>query len=188
MKIVGSILLAILFLSCSAMQTYMPVEDVGILEVKFGYYKWNGMVIPNEGVSIKCGGEGLSPDFYISNIPANANAIIIEYYDTIIRRSGWTGANGSYWIPTENKNEVYVPSVVEGTFNLPEGIFVEKEHQGSRLYGDIGGVYRAPNKCRLNNTGVGARYFAQIKAVFKPYDENDQALLLATAYIELGEF
>lgn len=188
MKVIISILAAILLVSCSHLNTYKPVDDVKTLDVKFGFYKWNGIKIPKEGISIKCGGDGISPDFYVSNIPKGANAILLEYEDSYLKRLGYPMSNGAYWISTDGKTEVYVPSVVEGTRELPEGIYVEREHAGSKVFNETTGVYRAPNSCYFTNKGAGHRYFVHVKAVYKPYDEEDQGLLLGYAFLELGTF
>lgn len=188
MKAFISILTLILLASCSHLNTYKPVDDVKTLDVKFGFYKWNGIVIPEEGISIKCGGDGISPDFYVSNIPKGANAILLEYEDSYLRKLGYPVSNGAYWVATEGKSELYIPSVIEFTRELPEGIFLEREHAGSKVFNEAPGAYRAPNSCVFTNDGSGHRYFVHIKAVYKPYDEDDQGLLLGYAFLELGKF
>lgn len=186
-KIVFS-LIPLMFISCSLMFTYKPVDDVAVLDVKFGFYKWNGIEIPIEGISIKCGGDGISPDFYVSNIPIEANAIVVEYEDSELRKLGYSVSNGSYWVPTEGKSEVYIQSVIEGAVELPEGVHEERQHSGVKVFNESRGVYRAPNSCVFTNDGTGSRYFAHIKAVYKPYNKEDQGLLLGYAFIELGTF
>lgn len=188
MKKLLLLLIPILLISCKTMQTYEPVDDVAKLEIKFGYYKWNGIKIPKEGISIKCGGDGISPDFYISKIPSGANAVVVEYEDSYLKRKGYTASNGAYWVPTEGKTSVYIPSVVEGVLELPEGIYEETQHSGIKVFNERRGVYRAPNSCVFSNEGTGHRYFAHIKAVYKPYDKGEQGLLLGYAIIELGKF
>jgi len=188
MKVLLSFLTIILLVSCAHLNTYKLVDDLKTLEVKFGFHKWNGIVIPPEGISIKCGGQGISPDFYVSNIPKKANAILLEYEDSYYKKLGYSVSNGAYWISTEGKTEIYIPSIVEGQKELPEGIFDEEINPGNNLFHQVSGVYIAPNSCRFTNKGSGHRYFVHVKAVYKPYDKEDQGLLLGYAVLELGIF
>lgn len=188
MKVIILTLVTLLLVSCSHLNIYKPVDDVKKLDVRFGFYKWNGINIPKEGISIKCGGDGLSPDFYVSNIPKGTNAILLEYEDTYLKRIGYSVGNGAYWISTEGKTEIYIPSVVEGARALPEGIFPEREHSGTKVFNEISGVYRAPNSCGFDNKGLGHRYSVHIKAVYKPYSQEEQGLLLGYEFMELGVF
>ncbi len=159
---------------------YKPVENLTSLEVNFADPMWNGVKVPPNQQCNRFGGAAETPRLAISNIPADANAVIMEYSDRDAAHmdNGGHGKIG-YKIPAKAKN-VTVPTVKGHTFDLPADFFVVAPHASPSW--DTAGAYMPP--C---SGGRGNRYYATVKAVYEA-PEGEQSLLLGKGKIELGKY
>jgi hypothetical protein len=82
---------------------------------------------------------------------------------------------------TEGTEKVIVPSVPAHSFDLPEGFFIVKEHQGADW--DKAGAYMPP--C---SGGKGNSYYVTVKAVRQLSRGSTEFELLAQGVLELGKY
>ena len=105
------------------------------LQVTFGDPAWDGKKIPKGQQCTKFGGKGATPALRVENIPAGANAVIVEFNDRNYQPLSWNGGHGKigFWI-SEGASSAMLPSVPGETGNLPEGSFVEKRNRATGGY------------------------------------------------------
>jgi hypothetical protein len=120
----------------------------------------------------------MSPALLVSNIPKNTNKLLIEFNEPSYPPLSYDGGHGAIWVDPKGKTEVTIPSILEETMDLPEGVFLEHKHRAP-----IGksGVFFGPCGC-----GMGESYVAVISAFTVTPDK--KKTLLAKTTIELGTF
>lgn len=165
----------------SACDTFdYPIADqVETLQVGLADPAWNGAEVPEGQQCKKFGGHGATPPLQVSGIPQGANAVIVAFSDRswFLMDHGGHGMIGKWTAGSDGS--IFIPAIAGESFELPEGMFLEREHQGGR--GEPG-AYLPP--C---SGGRGNRYFAEVVAVRKEAgDEPSQ--LLAKGEVFLGRY
>ncbi len=165
-------------LGCTA--KYQPVPDMANISVQFASSLWDGKKVPDNQQCNKFGGNAQTPSLKVSNIPATANAIIVEYSDRSAPHMDNGGHGKIGYKITPGTSEVTIPSVEGHTFELPEQFFIVSPHANPSW--DKAGAYMPP--C---SGGRGNKYYATIKAVYEA-PEDQQSMLLGKGKIELGKY
>lgn len=176
-------LLAIAALAgCTSPGGYQPVAPaLPGLQVRLADTRWDGERIPAQGICSNFGGDDLSPAFVVGDIPAGANAIIIQFNNLDHPGRAYNGGNGSigYWI--DARMPAHLPPVTGYSVRLPDGAFIE---QGARATGAFASQgYLAP--C---SGGKGHRYVADVLAVHKATGPGQTNRLLAEQRVSLGRY
>lgn len=163
-----------------ASSDYKTVENPSELKVSFVDSSWGGEKIPEGQYCKKFGGNGSTPSLKIENIPLESNVIIVEFSDRsfFLMNYGGHGRIGM-WLEKQ-QTSVVMPSVAGETMVVPDGLFIEKQHRGSR--GEEG-AYLPP--C---SGGRGNHYYAEVKAVYKDEINKKESKLLGAGEIYLGEY
>lgn len=136
----------------------MPIAvEAADLSAKITDAKWNGQNVPNGQQCNKFGGKAMSPPLKVTNIPANANALVLSFDDRSYGPMNH-GGHGQiiYDIKLGAKN-VNVPSVAPHTFDLPNGFRLLAAHRAPSW--DTAGAYMPP--C---SGGQGNEYVVVVKA------------------------
>jgi hypothetical protein len=149
------------------------------LEVSFADPLWTGDKVPDGQQCQKFGGKDPgSPVLVVANIPAGANALVLEVNDKTYTQMD-NGGHGKFgYTITPGAGTVTVPSLPGHTSELPEGFFVVAEHQAPTW--DKPGAYLPP--C---SGGRGNTYSITVKAMHKMGEELHE---LGKAEIVLGTF
>jgi hypothetical protein len=174
-------LLLTLLLSLPAFSAdYKPAEMMTQLQVSFVDSAWDGVTVPQGQECSWAGGEGSSPALHVNNIPAGANAIIVEFSDRTFKAND-LGGHGKIgiWI-SQQQSSVIIPSVPAESHEVPQGMFIEEDHRSTR---GQPGAYLPP--C---SGGQGNEYYATIKAVYKAESDMETSRLLGQAVIEMGKY
>lgn len=182
MKAVIAVMPALLLAACVSGGGYKPVaENLPGLSVSFADPAWNGKQIPNGQQCQMFGGKGATPALQVDNIPAGANAIIVEYNDLSYGPLSSGGGHGTigHWV--EGKRAVLVAVPGETANNLPAGSFIERRAMSS-------GQYASPGYLPPCSGGRGNTYAAVVKAVYKAKKEGGENRLLARQEIVLGSY
>lgn len=176
-----SILLLILMLlgGCSS-ATYQPVEHMATIKVAFVNPQWDGKRVPDGQQCGKFGGNGATPELQISNIPSNANAIIMEYSDRDYGKMDHGGHGKIGYRLTPGTRQVTIPSLPGHSFELPDNFFLVSSHINPAW--DRPGAYLPP--C---SGGQGNRYYVTVKVVYMA-PKGEQSLLLGHANLNLGSY
>ena len=148
------------------------------LEVGFTDKSWDGKKVPDGQQCQKFEGHGRSPSLRVSNIPAAADLLVIEFSDRTYKPMD-EGGHGKIGYRIEaGAGEVDVPSVAGHTVDLPEGFLVVAEHKAPTW--DKAGAYLPP--C---SGGQGNAYYLTVRAVHQMGDERHE---LASATLEMGSY
>lgn len=176
----GLLLLAAGLLGACTSASYRSVANPVRLQVAFADPQWDGRTVPAGQRCRWAGGNGSTPPLRVDNIPRGANALLVAFSDRsyFLMDHGGHGEIGLWLHGTPAS--VTIPAVAGESLELPEGMFVERKHQGW-LRGH-GGAYLPP--C---SGGRGHRYYATVKAVYKAAD-GGESRLLGEQSIELGEY
>lgn len=172
---------AVLLAACQT-SGYEPVSDkLPALTVSFADSAWDGKVVPEGQQCHKFGGEGSTPSLVVEGVPAEANAIIVEFNDASYMDLSSDGGHGKigFWVKGGGKK--VLASVKGHTEKMPDGTFLEKRNRAS-------GDYATPGYLPPCSGGRGNYYFADVKAVFKAKTEKEKSKLLAVGKIELGKY
>jgi len=175
-KVALFLTVSFLLAGCSKhMQSHKKAD----LKISFADAKWNGQKIPARQQCSKFGGQASTPSLLITNIPAEANAIIMEYSDKdhMPMDNGGHGKIG-YKIKPGTSN-VTIPSVPGHSFKLPKGFFLVEAHRNPKW--DKAGAYMPP--C---SGGKGNRYYVTVKAVKTAKGKTSE--VLAEEVIQLGKY
>ena len=141
---------------------------------------WNGFQIPAGQQCSKFGGKGATPPLRIGNIPAGANAIIVEFNDRDYQPLSYDGGHGKIGFRIkQGATSADLPSVPGETDDMPEGAFLEERNRATGSYAT--GGYLPP--C---SGGNGHVYFADIKAV-NTVEGEDPKVLAETRFL-LGRY
>lgn len=170
-----------LLLSACGVTAYHEAAQVSDLSIQLVEPGWSGKVIPDGQQCKKFGGNGHSPQLYISHIPGDAQAIIVEFSD----RSWFPmnhGGHGKIGIVIKpGQTELRFPSVAGESFELPNNrMFIFHQHRGGR--GEPG-AYLPP--C---SGGRGNQYYADVKAVKQVDIDQQTAVLVGQGSIMLGTY
>lgn len=148
------------------------------LVVSFVDSKWDGNKVPDGQHCAKHGGHGASPALKVSNIPAEANRILVSFSNGAYKKldNGGHGIIGMQ-IPA-GTSVAQIPSVAENIIDMPKDVYIVSAQKGD--WGKDGAAYMAP--C---SGGKGSRYYATVRAV----NEKDGAVNeLSKIDIELGKY
>jgi hypothetical protein len=178
--IVLSALVSLVVLSACNSQ-YKKADNLATLNVSFADSAWDGKTVPKDQICQWAGGNGSSPQLTVSNIPAGANAVIVEFSDHTYTPMD-NGGHGKIglWL-TGKPLSVTIPSVAGQTFDLPENMFVVEQHQATNRGKD--GAYLPP--C---SGGRGNSYYATVKAAYKAKSGKKVLKLLGQGNIEMGKY
>lgn len=176
------LLVASLLTACSVgkIRQYIPASTpLPALVVEFADPEWDGKTIPEGQQCAKEGGRGKTPPLRVKRIPPGANAILVEFNDLDDPKLDADGGHGivGFWLSTL-KNVVLKPLPAE-TLDLPEGTFVEVEHNGD---GKLG-AYLPP--C---SGGKKHRYVARVVAAAMDRSGYGDNYILAEKTIALGRY
>lgn len=171
--------LALLLSGCAAGK-YKPVAQLSSLDVSLADALWDGKTVPKGQQCNRFSGQGQTPVVQVKNIPAEANAVILEFSDRDASHMD-NGGHGMIGYKIEkNIGEVLVPSVKGHTFDLPQGFFLVSAHNNPSW--DTAGAYMPP--C---SGGRGNRYYVTVKAVYDA-PEGQESKLLAKGQTNLGSY
>ncbi len=162
------------------LSAYPPAEQVAQLAVAFTDSEWDGVSVPDGQQCRNFGGSGASPSLLISDIPLQANAVLLAFGD-LTYEPMLNGGHGVIGMSLANDTtSIVFPSVPAETTALPEGVYVEALHRSDR--GDVGG-YLPP--C---SGGIGNTYYVDVMAVYKAVSADDPSMLLGEARLILGKY
>jgi len=115
---------AVLFVACSDSK-YESAKEVSELSISFNDPQWDGKLVPKIGQGKNCGGGGLSPALAVTNIPKEADLLVVEFNDKTMPSLSKDGGHGAIRLQISRKDEFVVPAVNEQTFDLPPSIETE---------------------------------------------------------------
>jgi hypothetical protein len=85
--------------------------------------------VPRKGICKFRGGNGMSPELRLSNIPEKTSVFFVSFTD---RNWGSTGGHGEFKVPYDGTSSEFIIKSVEGEKKgLPEGYEGIKRHHGS---------------------------------------------------------
>ncbi len=148
------------------------------LNVSFADKSWDGNIVPAGMHCAKHGGNGSSPALNVSNIPADANRVVVAFSNGAYKKLD-NGGHGIIGMRiAAGTKEITFPSIAENITDMPKGIYIISAQKGD--WGKDGAAYMAP--C---SGGKGSRYYATVRAV----QEKDGAdIELGKTDIELGKY
>lgn len=155
-----------------------PAALASGLEASLADRTWDGATVPAGHQCQKFGGTHGSPALRVSGIPAQANALILEFSDRSYAPmdNGGHGKVGYEIAP--GSSSVEVPSVPPHTTALPEGFWTVAEHGAPKW--DEPGAYLPP--C---SGGKGNEYYVTVRAVERNGDEMKE---LGQTVLEMGKY
>jgi len=178
-SVILSMFLLFMF-GCATTGGHEPASNLTQLQVSFADPAWNGKTVPPGQQCNRFGGNGSTPRLIIKNIPAEANALILEYSDRDYAPMDNGGHGKIGYKIQQGASEVTTPSVPGHSFTLPEGYFLVAAHNNPSW--DTAGAYMPP--C---SGGKGNFYYVTVKAVYQSAS-NAQPKVLATAKLSLGMY
>ncbi|MCG8488743.1 MAG: hypothetical protein MI756_14815 [Chromatiales bacterium] len=140
---------------------------------------WDGKTIPANQQCGKFGGKGATPTLHIRQIPAEANAIVMEYSDRTYPPMD-RGGHGKFGYRIQaNASSVTIPSILGHSFDLPNGFYLIEAQRAPTW--DRAGAYLPP--C---SGGKGNDYYVTVRAV----NQVDGGIrsVLAEAELTLGKY
>lgn len=150
------------------------------LVVEFADATWTGDRIPDGQHCKKFGGNGSTPSLKISGIPAEANAIVIEFNDRSFQPLSYDGGHGTIgYVIEPGVGDVTLPAVPGGTSDMPDGVWLEKKNRATGAWSSPG--YLPPCSGGRNNT-----YEAEVYAVVRDADGDYEDV--AEGEIRLGRY
>ena len=150
------------------------------LIVEFADSAWDGVTIPKGQHCKKFGGDGSTPPLRVSNIPAEANAIVVEFNDLKFIPLSKKGGHGKIGFEIEmGVGVAQLKAVPGGTKKMPEGVWLVKKNRATGGWFSQG--YLPPCSGGNRHTYV-ADVLAVIKTSKKKYD------VLSTTRITLGRY
>jgi hypothetical protein len=175
------IFLSFILCGCIAVK-YKPAPNMVDLEISFTDSLWNGKKVPAGQQCSRFGGNGATPPLMVKNIPAGANALIMEYSDRDSQyRYMDNGGHGKIgYNITPGTKQVTIPSVPGHTFDLPKGFFLVSAHQAPNW--DKAGAYMPPCSGGKENL-----YYVTVKAVYDA-PEGKESQLLGKGRLTLGRY
>lgn len=177
-----TIIAAILLMAgCANRHLYHQMPVLSDLKITLIDPAWNGRSIPAGQQCHRDGGNGATPALRVSNIPPEANELLIEFSDKsfIPMDNGGHGIIGYHLAP--GTTEVTLPPVPGHSFDLPAPFFVVSAHR--RAGWDIPGAYLPP--C---SGGTGHYYYTTIKAIAAPEQLEQMPKMLGRGKLNLGRY
>lgn len=154
----------------------------GHLTLSFADDAWDGKKIPRGQQCQRFGGKSPgTPRLSVKNIPAGANALVMEYSDLSYSPMNNGGHGKIGYRIAEGTSETVIPSVPGHTFDLPKDFFLVKAHASPSW--DLAGAYLPP--C---SGGGGNTYQVKVKAVRQASPDAKDYELLASADLTLGKY
>lgn len=147
------------------------------LKLNFADPAWTGKSIPSGQICKKFGGNGATPALRVENIPAEADAIVLEFSDKSYGPMNDGGHGKIGFRITPGAGSVVVPSFAGETFTLPEGFFLISKHKG---WSDPG-AYLPP--C---SGGQSNKYYVTVKAVKLESEDGKSFKKLASELLVMG--
>jgi len=149
------------------------------LTVAFADPAWTGDKIPAGQHCKKFGGSGATPPLTISNIPPEANAIVVEFNDKSYQQLSYDGGHGKIGFHiTPGAGEATLPAVPGGTSDMPDGVWLVKKNRAT-------GAWTSPGYLPPCSGGRGNKYAAEVYAVILEGDEYED---IAEGEITLGRY
>lgn len=100
----------------------LPLTSIaGDFKITFSDPAWDGKSIPSGQICKKFGGNGATPSITVSGVPAEADAIVLEFSDKDDSKMNNGGHGKIGYRITPGAAQVIVPSFPGETFTLPEG-------------------------------------------------------------------
>ena len=150
------------------------------LTVEFADSAWDGVAIPEGQHCKKFGGKGSTPPLTVSNIPVEANAIVVEFNDLDFQPLSKKGGHGKVGFEIEmGAGTVQLPAVSGGTKKMPESVWLVKKNRAT-------GAWRSPGYLPPCSGGNGNTYVADVLAVVKTSKKKYK--VLAKVHIVLGRY
>jgi len=148
---------------------------VSAMNIEFADSTWNGIKIPDGQQCQKFGGAApATPKLIISEIPAGADALVLEYSDRDSKKMNNGGHGIMKFTLQQAVEKVELPPVPGHTFELPAPFTMIEPHRSPGW--DKAGAYMPP--C---SGGKGHAYYVTIKAM------KDDQVLTETVF-ELGTY
>ena len=169
-------------LSACVSSSYKVAENISELNLSFTDSKWNGQNIPSGQQCRRFGGVNPeTPELKVSNIPSEANALVVEYSDKSHPRMNNGGHGKIGYNIDPGSREVIVPSVPGHSFDLPKGFYLVSAQINPQW--DDAGAYLPP--C---SGGKGNTYYATVRAIVKGKSTEEKSLRLAEGVIDMGRY
>jgi len=149
----------------------------GDLTLSFADPAWNGKSIPTGQICKKFGGNGSSPSLTVAGIPAEADALVLEFSDRSYGPMNHGGHGKVGYRIAPGAGTVVAPSFAGETFTLPAGYFLISKHKG----GGEPGAYLPP--C---SGGKSNKYYVTVKAVKLESEDGTSFKTLAEEMLTLG--
>jgi hypothetical protein len=149
------------------------------LSVTLANSAWDGKIIPAGQQCERFGGKGATPLLVIHQIPAGANAVVMEYSDRTYQPMDHGGHGKFGYRIQPNISTVSIPAVSGHTFDLPKGFFLIEAQRAPTW--DKAGAYLPP--C---SGGKGNEYYVTVKTV-KEVDGGIREVLRETEVL-LGKY
>lgn len=147
---------------------------VAALEVSLADSGWTGTDLPEGQQCRRFGGKDPhAPALRVTNIPADADALILEFSDRDVARMD-KGGHGKVGYRLTGEEEAFIPAVPGHTEDLPARFFVVEMHRAPRW--DVAGAYLPP--C---SGGRGNNYFIDVKAVKLGRDRKLERVIASTS-------
>lgn len=128
---------AIFAAAALAMFTAPAVADD--LAVEFADPAWDGKKVPKGQHCKKFGGNGATPPLKISNIPAEANAIVVEFNDKSYGKLSSGGGHGKVGFHIQaGAGTAVLPAVAGGTSDMPDGVWLVKKNRATGAWSSPG--------------------------------------------------
>lgn len=144
------------------------------LEATLADAEWNGQEVPEGQQCQRFGGQDpQSPRLHVEQIPAEADALVLEFSDRNVPPMD-KGGHGTIAYRLNGETALIVPSVPGHSDHLPERFFVVAPHKAPQW--DLPGAYLPP--C---SGGRGNDYFIDIKAVTLNDAEEVQEVIASTS-------
>ena len=159
---------------------FKAAPSFGDLVVEFADPAWDGKMIPLGQHCKKFGGNGATPPLTVSNIPAEANAIIVEFNDRDYQPLSKNGGHGKIGFDIDTGiNSVTLPAVPGGTNEMPEGVWLVKKNRAT-------GAWRSKGYLPPCSGGRKNQYEAIVHAVEKTSKKEFNKI--SKAKIVLGKY
>lgn len=156
----------------------VPVQ-AGDLTVEFADPAWTGGKIPSGQHCKKFGGKGATPPLKVTGIPAEANAIVVEFNDKSYQQLSYDGGHGKIGFHiTPGAGTATLPAVPGGTSDMPDGVWLVKKNRAR-------GAWSSPGYLPPCSGGKNNKYAAELFAVVKDGDDYEE---IAEGEITLGRY
>ncbi len=169
-------------LACLALLLLLTCPQAGLagdLTLSFADPAWNGKSVPSGQICKKFGGNGSAPSISVAGIPAEADALVLEFSDRSHSPMNHGGHGKVGYRITPGAGTVVVPSFAGETFTLPEGFFLISKHKGW----SEPGAYLPP--C---SGGQSNKYVVTVKAVKLESEDGKSFKTLAEEMLSLGYY